>query len=320
LDDLPLSFPRLWKEAWKGRYPPPPLSFSYLPDGVPDEWKPLDFLGPLGLTTSGDALPSAEGEGPPAGRFILVPPFLSLSARPRKELGQAVGAIADYLTPPPGAPDVRGLKSLFLLEGEPLLPFAALSYGSGEATVAFSLPRTGALLKVYRDLNGETLIAPREGPLNETLRNPENFSPESFSLICVSRKAFPSAKALANLALWLKVRGRLLFTGLGVGTQTSAVLKAASKAGLLLSHSVEENESVLLCFFKPLPRNFSVWDWRPGDWLLALTADEESLLEEAEKSEGLSPSASASPETSETRDAGATPAPSALLDASPAPD
>ena len=71
-------------------------------------------------------------------------------------------------------------------------------------------------------------------------------------------------------------------TGMAAGIQTSLILKSAFKAGFFLNASATSEGFCVVNLARRHPNPAPIWDWTPGAWLLELTEDELSVLDEAE--------------------------------------
>jgi hypothetical protein len=213
-----------------------------------------------------------------------VPLQLKLSPRRKGEFSLLIDAIGEYLTAPPGAPDLRGQKTLIIQEGPAILPFAASKFGSGELTLICKGEETKFSLDVLNELNEplENMILLNK-PLSDVIKQSKTDFIDYFSLIVTSISPYLLAKNLKFLVPWLKSKGRIIAIGFSESSWTSTLLKTAFKLGLDLKTSVIDGDYCSIQLQKPITRNALIWEWKPGDWLVNLNADELSLLDEAGK-------------------------------------
>jgi hypothetical protein len=229
--------------------------------------------------------PWARGAQEPAS--LRLPSGMILSPRRRTELALAISLMAESLSPGPGAPDTRGLRTLVASEGPAVLPLAALRLGSGPVTFLCSGTEAQLSETELSEMNGEGgRIGTLPGPLAKSLKQGGPLQERSFGLVCSALSAPLLARHLTRLASLLAPRGRIVASGLGLGPQTAAVLKAASRAGLTLTFSVTGDDAAAVCLDLPRPRRAVSWDWKPGDWAAELSEDDLAALEELEGADG----------------------------------
>jgi hypothetical protein len=269
------------------------------PEGPPDATAvsppPAPASSPPGGLPTGNP---GSGPGRPPGSFrwsggteepasLRLPGGMRFSPRRRTGMALAISLMADFLSPPPGAPDTRGLRTLVASEGPAVLPLAALKLGSGPVTFLCAGDEARISEMELSEMNGETgRIGTLHGPLPRSLRTGGPLPERSFGLVCSALAAPLLARHLSRLARLLSPQGRIVASGLGLGPQTEAVLKAASRAGLTLAFSVTWTDSAALCLDLPRPRHAISWDWKPGDWAAELTEDDLAALEELENADG----------------------------------
>lgn len=215
-----------------------------------------------------------EEDPPPAGRHFLRLPA-GLGASRRWQAGEALllSALADHLSPPPGAPETRGRPSLVLESGLPLAPAAAVRAGSGPVTLltdeaAASLATELARLNhpAGRPADGaESPLRPGDGALPlwgleiicepfKSLARKRGDWAGRFGLIAVHLSPYLAARRLKTLAGWLRPEGRLIVSGFNPGPQTAHLLRAAARAGLSLAGSVAEGDWAALTLEVSPPR------------------------------------------------------------------
>ncbi|MDR2353968.1 MAG: hypothetical protein LBF22_12610 [Deltaproteobacteria bacterium] len=254
--------------------PLPPIEATWLPSGVPRSFDLKGFLGPLSLVSE-----PHEAKEPTLGAFLKIPPGLRLSPCRQEGFSQIVGAMADFFTPPPGAPDTRGDQSL-VIAPSPVLPLAALAYGANPVTFLYSFESQPSA-KDLGALNGYENLYLKEFNPRKLTKNPEYLPQEAFNLIAVVISPSQAVRLFPLFFSWLKVHGRLIVGGLCPGISASMVLKAALKSGLSLLNSSFNSKLVTLTFQKYPYRQVEFWNWEPGDWLAELNEDELRALEEA---------------------------------------
>lgn len=182
--------------------------------------------------------PDEEPPVPRPDRLIL-PRTLQASRRQWAGETLLLSAIADHLTPPPGAPETRGLPALILEAGLPLAPLAAAFGGAGEVILLSddgSCEKAETLAALNEKSGGlRTMTAPFK-----TLARKETDWPGRFGLIAIHLSPYLAARRLKTLARWLAPDGALIITGFAPGPQTAHLLRAAAKAGLGLAESITE--------------------------------------------------------------------------------
>lgn len=215
---------------------------------------PPGAAGPWSLEPSASGLPGPD-------RLIL-PAQAQASRRFWATESLLLTLMAEHLTPPPGAPETRGLPTLVLGTVLPLAPTVALWSGLApgilsEASTATNSPtlppeRTEPLAPVFLLGPPEALIAAQAvananglaGALN-TIEQPfPVFAKKQtgweghFGLIALNMSPYLISRWLKTLARWLNTEGALIISGFAPGPQTAHLLRAAAKAGLHLSGTI----------------------------------------------------------------------------------
>lgn len=216
-------------------------------------------------------IPASDNpEPPPLGRHYLRL-ARGLRASGRWQAGEALllAALAEYLSPPPGAPETRGWPTLALESAIPLAPSAAALAGSGPVTLLTD-EAAGSLAAELARLNhpdgpraGPQPISPpteHDSPLTvgdgalplwglEIITGPFKALARKrigwagyFGLIAVHLSPYLAARRLKTLAGWLRPEGALIVSGFNPGPQTAHLLRAAARAGLSLAGSVAEGD------------------------------------------------------------------------------
>lgn len=228
---------------------------------------------------------------PPAFQPPSLKTPLEIQPSPRLKtcLSLALTALASHLAPPPGAPETKGQGVLIFDENPAILSTAALISGSGPVAIISSHPRLAKLAKMMASLN-----CLQESPqiLPESLppwtRATFRAYADSFGLIVANHSVHMIVRALRALAAWLKPGdGKLIVTGVQVGAQSSYLVKAASRADLVLSETSVEGGWAVMTMSRRRPAKAAIWPWSPGDWLSELDeVDREALarIEALEKS------------------------------------
>ncbi|MDR0548030.1 MAG: hypothetical protein LBI10_01235 [Deltaproteobacteria bacterium] len=219
-----------------------------------------------------------------SGRHLFLPDPLYLSPRAKNVADLALLAITERLSPPPGAPETRGFKTLIFEEGPALITAAALQGGSGPVTLVCGEAETARSAKALVDrLNPPDPLEMVHSPLGVLVKEKAASFQEVFHLIIVSLSPYAVARRLKYFFDWLKPGpGRLIVTGMAAGIQTSLILKSAFKAGFSLNASATSEGFCVVNLARRHPNLAPIWDWTPGAWLLELTEDELSVLDEAE--------------------------------------
>lgn len=221
-------------------------------------------FGPWRLVPAED-----EGDQPPAGRhFLRLPAGLTASRRWQAGETLLLTALADHLSPPPGAPETRGWPTLVLESSIPLAPVAAARAGSGPVTLladegaAALAAELARLNHPGRPQEGSDNPLPDEtsspitngdgalplwgleiisGPFKPLARKRNDWTGH-FGLIAVHLSPYLAARRLKTLAGWLRPDGVLIVSGFNPGPQTAHLLRAAARAGLSLAGSVAEGD------------------------------------------------------------------------------
>lgn len=191
------------------------------------------------------------------GRFTLrLPPGLSASRRWLAGETLILTALADHLSPPPGAPETRYRPALVVEYGPALAPTAALRAGSGPVTLLTD-EAGGALALKLSGLNGfspnratpgrepDTDPAPPLAVITtpfKILARQKSEWAGHFGLIAVHLSPYLAARRLKTLAGWLRPEGALIISGFAPGPQTAHLLRSAARAGLNLAASVAETD------------------------------------------------------------------------------
>ncbi|MDR1109516.1 MAG: hypothetical protein LBP92_02180 [Deltaproteobacteria bacterium] len=222
---------------------------------------------------------------------LLAPWPLRPSPRLRAWNNLAASGMADYLTPPPGAPETRGGRTLIFDEDPGPLAVMSLLLGSGQVeAVCSKSPRAAAAEELAR-LNG------REDSLKVTLAGippwPRGLAAAwvgKFDLVVVNYSPYLATKFLKAAGSFLASdRSRLLLSGLHVGTQASLIIKAASRCGLSLLASSTEGDWTILSMVRRRQTGLPVWEWSPGDWVANLSEEDQEALAEADRLDGRRP-------------------------------
>ncbi|MDR2142176.1 MAG: hypothetical protein LBR11_10390 [Deltaproteobacteria bacterium] len=269
----------------------PRMELTWLQGQPPETTQRVERLGawlvePFDPMAKGRRLPFAEG--------------LRLSPRAKTIATLALEAITERLSPPPGAPETRGLPTLIIEEGPALLTAGALLSGSGPVTlVSVEESTTRSAREIAATIGQAAQLTVVNSPLGALVKEFEFQWRETFGLIVLSLSPHALARRLKNILAWLKADlGRLIVAGMAAGAQSAWVMKNGFKAGFALRGSaIHEGYCVINLYRRP-PLSVPVWDWSPGAWLAELTADEQSILDEAEawekKGPALSPQANPS--------------------------
>lgn len=229
--------------------------------------------GPLPSGFGPWSLIPAEDEGdtasPPGHHFLRIPAGLTASRRWQAGETLLLTALADHLSPPPGAPETRGWPTLVLESVIPLAPAAAVRAGSGPVTLladeeAASLAAELARLNHPEWPQAESPPNPLPDEMSSPITNGDGalplwgleiisgpFKPLTrkrnewaghFGLIAVHLSPYLAARRLKTLAGWLRPEGVLIISGFNPGPQTAHLLRAAARAGLSLAGSVAEDD------------------------------------------------------------------------------
>jgi hypothetical protein len=264
-----------------GRSRPLPVTASLA--WTPGEPEPaLAGLGAFKLSREAPEAAALEEAFP---RRLALPEGLPApSPRLRAWLSLALAAMAAHLAPPPGAPDPRGARTLVFDESPAILAAAALMAGSGPVSAISTNPRLSELARQAIRLNRLG-----DGPEFLPLGLPPWPRPAvrpwagAFKLIVVNHSVHLAARALKDLAAWLDpAGGRLIATGVGAGTQSAHLVKAASRANLALVETSLEGDWAVLTLAARRPSQAAVWPWSPGDWLSELTEEDREALARVE--------------------------------------
>lgn len=194
-----------------------------------------------------------EGEKPEPG-LILLPPGLGASGRLWAGAALLLTALADHLTPPPGAPETRFQPVLMLENGLPLSPAAARQAQAGSLcliTDEDSALWAGEIMA----LNGleEGGVEILTGPFKSLARQKPDWEGR-FGLITLHLSPYLAARRFKTLANWLAPGGAVIVSGFAPGPQTAHLLRSAGKAGLCLAGSVNEDDWAAMRLEKSPPR------------------------------------------------------------------
>lgn len=181
------------------------------------------------------------GQSPPPPRADRL--FLSdqAAASARLWAGEALllSALAEHLSPPPGAPETRGRPSLIWQLGLPLAPVAAIRGASGPISFIGDEANAAAALALAK-LNGEAApLHPETAALKSLARSQKHWAGR-FGLIAVHLSPYLAARGLKILSDWLAPDGALIISGFAPGPQTALLLRAAARCSLALAESSTE--------------------------------------------------------------------------------
>lgn len=185
----------------------------------------------------------AEGESPPLARpdQLVLPPFLRASTRLWAGESLLLTLIAEHLTPPPGAPETRGLPALVLESVLPVAPLAAVLAGASTAFLAADDAACASAVAVAM-ANARASAVKTFNLSFKTLIRQQTDWESHFGLIAVHLSPYLAARRLKVLRSWLRPEGSLVISGFAPGPQTAHLLRAAAKAGLYLTGSIIEGE------------------------------------------------------------------------------
>lgn len=188
-----------------------------------------------------------EGEEAPVPRpdRLALPPESAASARFWAGESLALTALAEILTPPPGAPETRGKALLALGHTRPLVPAAALLAGAAEVTL-ISDAASGDFARNVAALNGKASALSCECEDFGALTKSKGDWAGRFSQIVLHLSPYLAIRRLATLAAWLAEDGAIIIAGFAPGPQTAQLLRSAAKAGLFLAASATEGAWALM--------------------------------------------------------------------------
>lgn len=188
-----------------------------------------------------------EGEAAPAPRpdRLALPPESVASARFWAGESLSLTALADILTPPPGAPETRGKALLALGHTRPLVPVAALLAGAAEVTL-ISDAAACEFARTVAALNGKAAALCCECEDFNTLAKNKTEWTGRFSQIALHLSPYLAVRYLKTLAAWLAEDGVIIISGFAPGPQTAQLLRSAARAGLLLAASSAEGAWALM--------------------------------------------------------------------------
>ncbi len=196
---------------------------------------------------------SEDGEPPrPETSQLILPPGRRRSRRWWAGEILLLGALAEHFSPPPGAPDTRGIPALVLEGAPPLAALAADLAGAGAVTL---LADEAAAVEaaVLAEVNGRPAVEAVTRPFSDLVRRPPDWEAR-FTLIAIHLSPYLAARRLKTLARWLHPEGALLVSGFAPGPQTAHLLRAAARAGLALAGSVAEGDWAALRLVPRPPR------------------------------------------------------------------
>lgn len=162
-----------------------------------------------------------------------------------------LSGIAEYLNPPPGAPETRGKAVLILEAVLPLAPLAAAFGGAGSVTL-ISDDQSCEAAEQLAGLNEKQQSLTAVSIPFRTLSRKQTDWDGRFGLIAVHLSPYLTSRRLKTLRRWLSHDGALIVSGFAPGPQTAHILRAAAKNGLDLAASTVEDEWAALKMV-PLP-------------------------------------------------------------------
>lgn len=185
----------------------------------------------------------AEGESPPPPRpdQLVLPPYLRASKRLWAGESLLLTLIAEHLTPPPGAPETRGLPALVLESVLPVAPLAAVLAGASTATLAAEEADCASAVAIAAANAKTSAVETVNQPFKTLVRKQEEWAGH-FGLIAVHLSPYLASRRLKALGHWLRPEGSLVISGFAPGPQTAHLLRAAARAGLYLTGSIIEGE------------------------------------------------------------------------------
>lgn len=190
-------------------------------------------LGPWTLTR-----PEETATCPPRKENQLVwPPFSRPSRRLWATAELATILMLEHLTPHPGAPDTKNKPALTLEEGAPALCLAACLAGATEVTLAADKTSCATAQALFLANSRPAEIQTHPLPFKTLTRQKTHWA-NRFGLIVVHLSPYLASRRLKVLAPWLEPAGTLIVTGFTPGIQTAHLLRAAARAGLVLSTSI----------------------------------------------------------------------------------
>ena len=202
-------------------------------------------LGPWRLLQAdpGEELPSSGDSTGSSGRLLILPPTFSFSHRQWAGEALLLTALADHLSPPPGAPETRGKPALIMESIPPLTPLAALQAGAGPISLITDEPSLSLWadpLAFNRQDKAETVEC-LTLPFKSLSRRRDDWLGR-FGLIAVYLSPYLSSSRLKSLAGWLHPEGAIIISGFAPGPQTAQIMRSAARAGLELVDSVNDGD------------------------------------------------------------------------------
>ena len=185
----------------------------------------------------------AEGEGPPPPRpdQLVLPTALRASKRLWAGESLLLTLMAEHLTPPPGAPETRGLPALVLESVLPVAPLAAVLAGASTATLIAEEADRASAAAIAAVNAKASAVAAVDQPFKILSRKQTDWAGH-FGLIAVHLSPYLASRRLKTLARWLRPEGSLIISGFAPGPQTAHLLRAAARAGLHLTGSIIEGD------------------------------------------------------------------------------
>lgn len=201
--------------------------------------KPPAALGPWPLILQEEDTASLppKAEEKTKGNLLYWPSFSRPSQRLWATSELATILILEHLTPPPGAPDTRNKPALTLESGTPTLCLAAALAGASEVALAADETHCDTARNLLLSNSLPVEIFTCNMPFKTLVRKNTHWSLH-FGLIAVHLSPYLASRRLKFLASWLEPAGALVVTGFTPGIQTAHLLRAAARAGLVLSTSI----------------------------------------------------------------------------------
>ena len=187
------------------------------------------------------ALSDNESPPPPRPDQLVLPPFLRASKRLWAGESLLLSLIAEHLTPPPGAPETRGLPALVLESVLPVAPLAAVLAGAAAAWLAAEDSACASAIAVAAANAKTSAVETINQPFKTIIRQRADWE-NHFGLIAVHLSPYLASRRLKILRRWLRPEGSLVISGFAPGPQTAHLLRAAARAGLYLTGSIIEGD------------------------------------------------------------------------------
>ena len=186
--------------------------------------------------------PETGNSPSPANKMLILPPTFAFSRRQWAGEALLLTALADHLTPPPGAPETRGKAALIMESILPLAPLAAHQAGAGSISLITDEQSSPALfdLMSLNHIDAETVEC-LTLPFKSLSRRREDWLGH-FGLIAIHLSPYICARRLKSLAGWLHPEGAIIIGGFAPGPQTAQLLRSAARAGLELAYSVNDGD------------------------------------------------------------------------------